>query len=650
MQTESNEYEHGTDTDRLERLRRFTDSLSLQTRGAVAGDLNLLKADALDSQDRKVLAVVEKLKVQPGVRLNSDGSIDKGAVTYAGAPKRIEDSELIDLSVELDESQIAAESIITKAHYSCLIGAAGAGKTFMVKRAMARLIYGDESMGIEPMGLRNLGGKQGPSIAICAFIGIASQVVKETLPEWLQPACKTIHSLLEYEPSEEAGRMFEPARNTTNRLDHDLIVIDEASMLGLGLWHNLLDAIKPTTRIILIGDLNQLVPVADTPFFAYALAASLDPESPWKVAELTKVHRQKGVGGNRIIETAHAVLNGKMPAFDDPKVSPDWHVIGIELPPQSDKAHRMICQVLDRLRGHTFGDSTRKTYDPYNDLVLTAGNGYQPDESGALVQQHPLNESLARIFVPETEENPAYLIDAGREVREYTVGDRVMCRKNEPHGTKDRVTNGTLGVIEKIEPNAAWNGDRMRFGTKREVESFQIQRLAEAQQAQADELAGVVQGQDTMASAFEAFAMGISNGETDMSLVNSRSDRQASHCVTVRYKNGAVRTHSTATEVEATQLAFAITTHKAQGSQAETVIIVCHQAVSRQLNREWLYTGITRAKSRVILLYTPVALRTAIGKQQIFGRSLKEKIDRYQAALGKGNHLVRLEATHTIFD
>lgn len=567
-------------------------------------------------------------------------SYTRGNVTYAGAPKTLEESGLAATGFNFDDSQIKALKKLTQGMHVALIGAAGTGKTTMVKHALAQLIYGSENVSA-PYGIRQLGEDQGPSIAVCAFTGIATQVVKDMLPPWLHNACKTIHQLLEYKPTDEEGAMFVPTRNELRKLDHDIIVIDEASMLGLDLWHNLVDALRPHTRVILIGDLNQLKPVADATMFAYALSAGIDEIEDWSIAELTTIHRQKEPAANKIIDAAHAILNGQTPKFDDPQTDPDWRFIGMQLPIPANTAHeKIVAAVRFMMSLPTPDNESRPLFDPYQDLLLTAGNGEDDNNSASYVQQIPLNATMSRVIEAPTEEHPMYIIDAGRETKKFAVGHRVMATKNESPVMKDRVTNGLTGRIVLIEPNKNWNGNRAMFGTEKEVLDWRRQQA----DLMRKRLAGGLENEAE--SVFGAFDMSRMNTESMKAI--EKGDKQASHRVTIKFKNGATRTYTTAADVEGIRLAYAITVHKAQGSQADTVIIIVHQAVKAQLNREWLYTGITRARRRVIVLYTPMGLATAVSRQQIFGASLREKVERYRATMESGRAFVRLRAHYVM--
>ena len=579
---------------------------------------------------------------EPQTHSDSSTTKGEGLFSYANMPQSIEASGLALENITLDDSQEQAIDKLIHGKHVCLIGAAGTGKTTMIKIALGKMIYGDEESGIDPIGLRHLKGEQGPSVALCAFTGIASQVIRKTMPDWLAPACKTIHSLLEFKPASASDdpnmNTFFPSRDENNPIDHDIVIIDEASMMGLDLWHKVIDACRPHTRVILIGDLNQLKPVADATMFAYALAAGLDERNrDWDISELTTIHRQKEEAANRIVDAAHAILNGKAPTFDKLEKGKDWRVVGMELSISTQKAQAQIMTVVNQLRLHEFEfEPGRKIFEPYDDLLLTAGNGYNHDDSSSFVQQSPLNEVLSRLIQPPDESHPIYIIDAGIERRRFAVGHKVMCLKNEAPSRKDRVTNGMTGRIIKISKNGAYqNRSNDFFGPEEEVKA-----LMKEQQL----LALNGRSQDQMLDD----SLAVLSSMDPSALLPKESEaleRQASHIVDVEYVNGAIRSYASAAGVAGIQLAYAVTVHKAQGSQADTVLIVVHQAAKRALNREWFYTGVTRAARRVVVLYTPLGLAKAVSHQQIYGKNLAEKVARYANVIDAGNQVVRLTKT-----
>lgn len=541
-------------------------------------------------------------------------------------------------SLVLDESQVAAIDSMLNEQYSCLIGAAGSGKTTCTKELIHRLLYDPDST----FRIKKSGNNF--NIAFIAFTGMAVQVLKSVLPSWLHDSCQTIHMVLEYAPTKKVvidlktglpkeSMIFEPRRNENNRLFEDLLIIDESSMLGIELWENIRKACKPGTRIVMIGDLNQLPPIIGQPIFAYTLGH-------WYVSELTHIHRQTGAAG-KIVEVAHAVLSGNVSTFkeslDKKEMNPEWRVIAGMIDQKPEKAAAQILNTANGLRRAKFPDGTQ-VYDPMRDRIMTTGNGYgeSGDRASDLVQQSPLNDQLALIFQPPTDESPRYLIDAGRVVRHFANGNRVMASKNEAPNSQ-RVTNGMTGIIKLIVRNDEYTGNKHRFGPEKEVGEYiratlgltQTQQmsgqLTEAQMTQIMEEDFTID----MDGLAEGIAERLAKSDSDEAVEKADGKNWASHTIVVEFVNGATREFWSKQQVESLQLAYASTVAKCQGSQFPTAIIVVHHAQKQALCREWLYTAVTRAQGHVIILYTEFGLRQALGKQKIKGNTIQEKVKRY---------------------
>ncbi len=119
---------------------------------------------------------------------------------------------------------------------------------------------------------------------------------------------KTIHRLLEVEWGENDQRSF--ARNERNPLDCDVIILDEASMIDALLFSDLLKALKRSTRIIIVGDSDQLPSIGAGNILGDILAADIFP-----AICLKKVFRQ--ALKSKIVANAHAIINGQDPDFSD---------------------------------------------------------------------------------------------------------------------------------------------------------------------------------------------------------------------------------------------------------------------------------------------------------------------------------------------
>lgn len=524
-------------------------------------------------------------------------------------------SQLVDEDFPFDESQLAAVEGMVNAQYSCLTGAAGTGKTTTTKKLVDTLI---KEVGVDLVNMAEYFKKGSsaadadddyeiqenfiPAICMISFTGRATQMTKKNFPRDWHGNIMTIHRCLGfvpeyYEDMNDDGDLvnkmrFVPTYTADLKLPWDIIIIDEAGMTGLDLWHQLWAAMKPGARIYMIGDINQLPPVHGRSIFGFAM-------SKWPSFELTHIHRQKGAH-NAIVENAWRVLNGQMPVSGG-------NFQMMELKGDAQKASRIIRGVMPKLM-------EAGVYEPNRDTIITAINGNEGSRGYALGQL-PLNREFALIFNPKST-HPRYIIDSGRDRKMFAVGDKVMATKNDYQAG---ITNGMTGIIIEIERNAQYGGDSRRFGMVDEVNEWMAD---EGIQDEGEEFT-----LEELAEDFEAKDAGEKKKE-------ERQGRgPASHSVTVRFgddQHGFDMIFASLSEVDSLMTAYVVTCHKMQGGESPTIVIICHDAHKQMLYREWLYTAITRASGRCYLLYTPTALRTAISKQRIAGKTLKEKIRAFE--------------------
>lgn len=552
---------------------------------------------------------------------------------------------------KLDPSQEAAVMGMAQAQRACLIGAAGTGKTTTTRVLLHTLLNGHAEAGIKPMQMAEVDLSQYhgndetkrkneankriiPSIVLCAFTGQATQVLKKNMPGTWKQNVMTIHSMLGYAPAEyydnrtgKTTMRFEPTYTKANKMPWDCYIVDEASMVNLDLWHQVLDASKPTARFYFVGDINQLTPPIGVGVLGFALAA-------WEVFELTHVHRQADDSANRIVDTAHAILKGTFkPEMFDKESDPRWRVIGGKLSASAGDAHKEILGTLNMLRTMRVSklDDPNEpfVYDPWRDRVLTTTNGFNEDDGASYIGQYPINMSCARLFADE--DKPPIIIDAKRSIKKFAVGYRIMATKNEGPHMKDRVTNGLTGKILDIQENLEWMGDRRLVGLEATVMQNRREMLAESVKEKTARFAEQLKG--------------ISHKPTSEPTKDDNGGGPCSHIVTVHYDNGANRIYKLNTSVDQLQIAYASTTHKAQGAEAPTVIIIVHHAAARMLCRENLYTAITRASQRVIILYTDHGLRRSLAIQKITGSTLREKLVKYQNMMAEDVGLANLKGT-----
>ncbi len=165
-----------------------------------------------------------------------------------------------------------------------LTGGPGTGKTTVIK------------------ALLQIFRRLGVSCALCAPTGRASKRMSEAT----QNEAKTIHRLLEVSSGGEFSQAPKFMRDSSNPLDDDVIIVDESSMIDVPLMNSLIMALKPGTRLILIGDTNQLPSVGE----GNVLKDIINSENFVTVC-LNEIFRQSVESG--IVLNAHKINNGEHP-------------------------------------------------------------------------------------------------------------------------------------------------------------------------------------------------------------------------------------------------------------------------------------------------------------------------------------------------
>ena len=248
---------------------------------------------------------------------------------------------------------------------------------------------------------------------------------------------RTIHRLLELTgvPSDDkdtSGMHFE--RNEENPLDADAIIIDEMSMVDIYLMHALLRAVNPGTRLILVGDTNQLPSVGPGNVLRDLIASGA-----FDVVQLTRIFRQ--AAESDIIVNAHRINDGERIPLG--KRSKDFLFIRREQPDAIISA--MLTLVREKLPNYVHADM-------FDIQIMT------PMRKGALGVER-LNTILQSFLNPQDPSKPEK--EVGGTI--YRVGDKVMQIKNNyqiewetrnrygiPVDSGAGVFNGDIGIIREI--------------------------------------------------------------------------------------------------------------------------------------------------------------------------------------------------------
>ncbi len=321
---------------------------------------------------------------------------------------------------------------------------------------------------------------------------------------------KTIHRLLEMGVSEgESSILF--SRGEDSPLECDVIILDEASMIDIMLMNNLLKAVSMGTRIIIVGDVDQLPSVGPG-----NVLRDLIESKCIKVVRLKEIFRQSTE--SMIVVNAHKINNGEMPLMN--QKNKDFYFIKCE---DSNKIIDTLISLIDK-RLPKFN----KKWNKMNNIQILS-----PMRKGVLGVSN-LNKKLQDILNPKDENKKE------KEFKDmiFRVGDKIMQTKNnyslkwirvsgEGENEGIGVFNGDVGFIEDIDED-----------------------------------------KDTISIIFD----------------NERK---------IIYDNMFL---------DEIDLAYAITIHKSQGSEFHVIIIPMFMGAPLLMNRNLLYTAITRAKQLVVLV------------------------------------------------
>ena len=434
-----------------------------------------------------------------------------------------EDEQLVRKRIELieketgtvlDEMQKKAVTEAASHGLFILTGGPGTGKTTTIN-AIIQFFEGE-----------------GAELRLAAPTGRAAKRMTETTGYEAQ----TIHRLLELNgmPEEERdGHSAKFERNAQNPLEADVIIIDEMSMVDIHLMHSLLLAVTAGTRLILVGDENQLPSVGPGNVLRDIIHSGCFP-----VVELTKIFRQ--ASESAIVVNAHKINRGEQVQINNK--SRDFFFL-----------KRYDADIIIRVVIALIQEKLPKYVDarPFEIQVLT------PMRKGLLGVER-LNQILQRYLNPP---------DSSR--KEHTLGDRLF-----REGDK----------VMQIRNNYQMEWEiRGRYGIVIEK------------------------------------GIGVFNGDTGiLKEINEFADTAE-----VEFEDGRVAVYSFK-QLEELELAYAITIHKSQGSEYPAVILPLLSGPKMLLNRNLLYTAVTRARKCV----------TVVGSEETFGEMIRnEKQQKRYSAL-----------------
>jgi exodeoxyribonuclease V alpha subunit len=382
-----------------------------------------------------------------------------------------------------DQQRDAVRTVLSN-KVSILTGGPGTGKTTTLKAVIEALDAG------------------AVSYALASPTGRAAKRLSEATGK----NATTIHRLLGFKPPNGF------IRGEDNPLNVDMLIIDEASMLDLILFYNILKALTLDMHLLLVGDVDQLPSVGAGDVLRDLIRSEQIP-----VTRLDIIFRQ--AEGSLIIQNAHQINQGKMPDLSNK--GQDFFLFTVEEP---EAAADLVVEVVKERIARRFG------LDPITDIQVLS-----PMHRGT-VGVGNLNERLQDVLNPANSSGDRLI--AGRR---YRVGDKVIQMRN--NYDKD-VFNGDLGQIKRIDP------------------------VEQVMQVQFD-------------------------------------DRIVDYDFA---------------DVPELTLAYAISVHRSQGSEYPAVVVPMLTQHYLMLQRNLLYTAITRAKKLVVLVGSRKAIGIAIHNDKVLRR------------------------------
>ncbi|WP_392486213.1 ATP-dependent RecD-like DNA helicase [Haloimpatiens sp. FM7315] len=371
--------------------------------------------------------------------------------------------------------------------------------------------------------------KQGLSVFMAAPTGRAAKRMEEATGH----EAKTIHRLLELGFGNSDEAMF--SKGEESPLECDVVIIDEASMIDIILMNNLLKAIGIGTRVIIVGDVDQLPSVGPGNVLRDIIESNCV-----RVVRLKEIFRQ--AKESMIIVNAHKINEGQMPTLN--MKNNDFYFIN------EDDSNKILDTIVDLISSRLPRFNSKWNKMEHIQIL-------SPMRKGILGVEN-LNLRLQQVLNPPAE------YKREREFRNYIfrVGDKVMQTKNNYSIKWCKVDGSEEGV-------GVFNGD-----------------------------VGFVES------------------------IDKEEDR-----VTVVFDDDK-RVIYDSMYLDELTLAYAMTIHKSQGSEFPVVIMPMFIGAPLLMNKNLLYTGITRAKKLVVLVGSLKAVHFMINNDRSFERysSLKWRI------------------------
>lgn len=472
-----------------------------------------------------------------------------------------------------DDQRLAAAAAVLR-RFTVVAGGPGTGKTTTVARILALLHEQAEAAGALP-----------PLTALAAPTGKAAARLEEAVHEeaahldvsdatrrgLLAVQASTLHRLLGWRP----GNRSRFRHHRGNRLPHEVVVIDETSMVSLSLMARLLEAVRTDARLVLVGDPEQLASVEAGAVLGDIVGPAAD--GPLLAGPSRRLLAQ--------------VTGGEVPA-DQPPTGAGAGMGGAIVVLRH--VHRFgggIAVLADAVRRGDADAAVALLGAGREDVTWVATDIADPGTGTALV---PVRSAVVSAAGQVT---AAARAGRAREAIEAVGAFRVLCAHRR----------GAYGVSSWMGRIGRWLATDL--GHLDDPDDFvEVSTQGEW-----------YAGRPLLVTEND-YGLRLFNGDTGVVVAGAGGKLSA-----VFERRGALVEFSP-TRLAAVDTVYAMTVHKSQGSQFDAVAVLLPDPSSPILTRELLYTAVTRARRRLILAGTEAAIRAAITRPIARASGLRQRL------------------------
>jgi exodeoxyribonuclease V alpha subunit len=503
-----------------------------------------------------------------GRYLGEERQIADDLIALAGGPAPAVDDALLGDGVrrlfgdEVAGRQALAAAAAVAARVSVVAGGPGTGKTTTVARILALLHEQAAAAGAPP-----------PLIGLAAPTGKAATRLQEAVHEEaaqlpVQPAVRDQLLALDAVTLHRLlGWRFDSEtrfrHDRGNRVAYDVVVVDETSMVSLSLMARLLEAVRRDARLVLLGDPGQLTSVEAGAVLGDIVGPAADT-----------LRMSEGARSRLSSVVAHDV------AAEDP---PEGVALGDGIV-VLDRVRRYgggIAAVAEAIRRGDADATIAALEAGADDVQWIAEDVAAPGDPSALDVVREAAVQAGRAV------NEAAHAGDARAALEAQGGFRILCaHRRGDHGVSTwnaRVESWLAAAVEGFDASTRWHVGRPVLVTANDHE------------------------------------LRLYNGDAGVAVADGDRIRVAFE------RRGGVLTVSPA-RLESVETLYAMTIHKAQGSQVETAAVLLPPPESRILTRELLYTAVTRAQERLVVVGLEATIREAVARPVARASGLRERL------------------------